>query len=192
MNGVIEAANRNLKKIIQKMVMTYKDWHEMLPYALHGYRTSIRTSMGATPNSLVYGMETVLPIENSFDKKARPHTFKKGDMVLKKILPIAKDQRGKCAPNYEGPFVVKHTFSRGALILIDAEGQDLKHPINADSIKMFFPLSLIRVTTEVPTPEWCERKAKEVRHQENVTNPRSLALGREIDPNHEIVPTKTP
>jgi len=39
MNGAVEAANKNIKKIIQKMVVTYKDWHEMLPFALHGYRT---------------------------------------------------------------------------------------------------------------------------------------------------------
>ena len=45
------------------MVVTYKDWHEMLPSALHGYRTSVRTSTGATPFSLVYGMEVVLPVE---------------------------------------------------------------------------------------------------------------------------------
>nr|KYP59536.1 Pol polyprotein [Cajanus cajan] len=38
MNTIVEAANKNIKKIIQKMVVTYKDWHEMLPYALHGYR----------------------------------------------------------------------------------------------------------------------------------------------------------
>ncbi|KAI5432744.1 hypothetical protein KIW84_020156 [Lathyrus oleraceus] len=63
MNGVVEAANKNIKKIIQKIVVTYKDWHEMLPFALHGYRTSICTSTGATPFSLVYGMEAVLPVE---------------------------------------------------------------------------------------------------------------------------------
>ena len=45
------------------MKVTHKDWHEMLPFTLHGYRTSIRTSTGATPFSLVYGMEVVLPIE---------------------------------------------------------------------------------------------------------------------------------
>ena len=56
-NGVVEVANKNIKKIIQKMVVTYKDWHEMLPFALHGYRTSIRTSTGETPFSLMYGME---------------------------------------------------------------------------------------------------------------------------------------
>ncbi|KAI5436741.1 hypothetical protein KIW84_023018 [Lathyrus oleraceus] len=63
MNGAVEAANKNIKKIVQKMVVTYKDWHEMLPFALHGYRTSVRTSTGATPYSLVYGMEAVLPVE---------------------------------------------------------------------------------------------------------------------------------
>ena len=34
-----------------------------LPYVLWGYRTSIRSSTRATPYSLVYGMEVVLPIE---------------------------------------------------------------------------------------------------------------------------------
>jgi len=63
MNGAVEAANKNIKKIKQKMVVTYKDWHEMLPFALHEYRTSVRTSTWATPFSLVYGMETVLPFE---------------------------------------------------------------------------------------------------------------------------------
>ena len=63
MNGAIEAANKNLKKIIQKMVVTYKDWHEMLPFALHGYHTSVFTSTGATPFFLVYGMEAILPIK---------------------------------------------------------------------------------------------------------------------------------
>ncbi|RDY00959.1 Pro-Pol polyprotein, partial [Mucuna pruriens] len=63
MNGAVEAANKNIKKIIQKMVMTYKDWHDMLPYTLHGYRISVRTSTRATPYSLVYGIEAVLPVE---------------------------------------------------------------------------------------------------------------------------------
>ncbi|PKI77261.1 hypothetical protein CRG98_002330 [Punica granatum] len=35
----------------------------MLPFALLAYRTSIRSSIRATPYSLVYGMEAVLPIE---------------------------------------------------------------------------------------------------------------------------------
>ena len=48
MNGAVEAANKNVKKIIQKMVVTYKDWHEMLSFALHAYRTAVLTLIGAT------------------------------------------------------------------------------------------------------------------------------------------------
>ena len=35
----------------------------MLPCALHAYRTTVRTSVGATPYVLVYGMEAVAPLE---------------------------------------------------------------------------------------------------------------------------------
>lgn len=35
----------------------------MLPFTLHGYKTSVRTFTGETPYLLVYGMEDVLPIE---------------------------------------------------------------------------------------------------------------------------------
>jgi len=34
----------------------------MLSYALYGYRTSVRTSTGETPFSLVYDVEVVLPV----------------------------------------------------------------------------------------------------------------------------------
>ncbi|KAL0551323.1 hypothetical protein IC582_010409 [Cucumis melo] len=63
MNGAVEAANKNIKRILEKMSVTYRDWHEMLPFALHGYRISVRTSTGSTPFSLVYGFEAVLPVE---------------------------------------------------------------------------------------------------------------------------------
>ncbi|KAA3461425.1 RNA-directed DNA polymerase [Gossypium australe] len=62
-NRAVEAADKNIKKIVGKMTETYKDWHEKLPFALYAYRTSVRTSTGVTPFSLVYGMEVVLPIE---------------------------------------------------------------------------------------------------------------------------------
>ena len=62
-NGAVEAANKNIKRILRKMVETSRDWFEKLPFALWAYRTSLRTSTGATPYSLVYGMEAVLPVE---------------------------------------------------------------------------------------------------------------------------------
>ena len=45
------------------MVETSRDWLEKLPFALWAYSSSFRTSTGATPYSLVYGIEVVLLIE---------------------------------------------------------------------------------------------------------------------------------
>ena len=63
MNGVIEAVNKNIKRIIEKMIEMYKDWHEKLHFAFHAYRIAICTFTRTTPFSLVYNMEVVLPIE---------------------------------------------------------------------------------------------------------------------------------
>ncbi|XP_070040077.1 uncharacterized protein [Nicotiana tomentosiformis] len=62
-NGAVEAANKNIKKILRKMVQGSRQWHEKLPFALLGYHTTIRTSVGATPYLLVYGTEAVIPAE---------------------------------------------------------------------------------------------------------------------------------
>lgn len=66
MNGVVEAEKKKIKNILLEIAITYRDWHEMLPFALHAYRTSVRTSTGATPYSIVYGMEAVLPLEMKY------------------------------------------------------------------------------------------------------------------------------
>ena len=62
-NVAVEAANKNIKKILRKMVQSSRQWHEKLPFALLGYRTTVRTLVGATPYSLVYGTEAVIPAE---------------------------------------------------------------------------------------------------------------------------------
>ncbi|KAL0294107.1 UNVERIFIED_CONTAM: hypothetical protein Scaly_3128500 [Sesamum calycinum] len=68
MNGAVEAEKKKIKNknILLEIAITYRDWHEMLPFALHAYRTSVRTSTGATPYSIVYGMEAVLPLEMKY------------------------------------------------------------------------------------------------------------------------------
>ena len=62
-NGAVEPVNKNIKRILRKMIETSRDWSEKLPFALWAYRTSFCTSTGATPYSFVYGMEAVLPVE---------------------------------------------------------------------------------------------------------------------------------
>ena len=77
-------------------------------------------------------------IKRAFDKKVRPWIFKEGDIVLKKILLPHLDSRGKCTPNFEGPYVVKTRFSSGGIILTTMDGEELPHPANSEAVKKYY------------------------------------------------------
>ncbi|XP_074299458.1 uncharacterized protein LOC141630565 [Silene latifolia] len=62
-NGVVEAANKTVTVILSKMSDKYRERPQKIPFALWGYKTSIRTATGATPYNLVYGMEAVQLVE---------------------------------------------------------------------------------------------------------------------------------
>ena len=51
-------------------------------------------------------------VKNAFDKKVRLCRFNEWDLVLKNVSQALRNNRGKWAPNYEGPFVVKKGFLR--------------------------------------------------------------------------------
>ncbi|XP_060212135.1 uncharacterized protein LOC132639724 [Lycium barbarum] len=176
-NRAIEAANKNIKKILRKMVQGSRKWQEKLPFALLWYYTTIRTSVGATPYLLVYGTEAVIPakveipslriiieseIDNTkwvksrleqlsvidekrltaicfgqlyqqmmartYNKKVRPRHFEVGQLVVKRILPHQEEARGKLAPNWQGPYVIKQVLSKGDLQLSDIEGKVCNTP----------------------------------------------------------------
>ena len=76
--------------------------------------------------------------EEGFYKKVQPRDFIEGDLVLKKILSFQPNSRGKWAPNYEGPYVVKKIFSGGAMILTNMDGEVLSRSMNADAVKKYF------------------------------------------------------
>nr|XP_009793532.1 PREDICTED: uncharacterized protein LOC104240389 [Nicotiana sylvestris] len=134
MNGAVKAANKYIKKIFRKMVDNYKQWHEKLPFALLGYRTTVRTSTVATPDLLVYGTEAVIPVEShyeqlalidgkrmnaichgqlyqnrmarAFNKKVRPRQFTPGQLALKRIFPHQDEAKAKFSPKCQGPYMV--------------------------------------------------------------------------------------
>jgi hypothetical protein len=63
-NGQVEAINKVLKTMIQRMVGANKTlWHLQLFSALWDYCTSMKTSTRFTPFQLVYGIESILLIE---------------------------------------------------------------------------------------------------------------------------------
>ncbi|KMS97228.1 hypothetical protein BVRB_7g177460 [Beta vulgaris subsp. vulgaris] len=63
-NGLAEAFNKTLCTLLSKVVSKHKrDWHEKLGEALWAYRTTYKTPTQSTPYALVYGVESVLPLE---------------------------------------------------------------------------------------------------------------------------------
>lgn len=63
-NGLAKAFNKMLCNLLKKVVSkSKKDWHERVGEALWAYRMTHRTPTQATPYSLVYGVEAVLPLE---------------------------------------------------------------------------------------------------------------------------------
>lgn len=79
-------------------------------------------------------------INRAHDKKVFPCNLKVGDLLLRKILLIHTDPRGKWTPNYEGPYILRKVFSGGALILATWDGEDLPSPVNVDAVKKLLRL----------------------------------------------------
>jgi transposase InsO family protein len=63
-NGQTERVNQTLVRILRKTVHdSKKDWDSKLVATLWAYRTTYKVTTCATPFSLVYGIEAILPIE---------------------------------------------------------------------------------------------------------------------------------
>eukprot|EP01018_Ginkgo_biloba_P009792 Gb_07726 [translate_table: standard] len=63
-NGLAESTNKTLVHILKHMVGQHKrEWHILLFSTLWAYHTTFKASTQATPFSLVYGFEAILPIQ---------------------------------------------------------------------------------------------------------------------------------
>lgn len=63
-SGQVEVSNRELKKILERIVsVSGKDWSLKLDDASWAYRTTFKTPIGMTPYCLVYSKSCHLPIE---------------------------------------------------------------------------------------------------------------------------------
>ncbi|XP_020681907.1 uncharacterized protein LOC110099160 [Dendrobium catenatum] len=63
-NGLAVAFNKTLVKLLKKILTKNKrEWNTKMAEALWAYRTTYKTPTKATPYSLVFGVEAVLPLE---------------------------------------------------------------------------------------------------------------------------------
>ncbi|XP_049361146.1 uncharacterized protein LOC125825893 [Solanum verrucosum] len=74
----------------------------------------------------------------AFHKKVRVRMFEVGQLVLKRIFPHQDEYKGKFAPNWQGPYMVRKVLSGGALILSEMDGTEWPKPINSDAVKRYY------------------------------------------------------
>ena len=74
----------------------------------------------------------------AYNKKVRPRNFEVGQLVLRRILPHHEEAKGKFAPNWKGPYIIRKILPRGALYLGDIEGNDPETAVNADAVKRYY------------------------------------------------------
>nr|GEX96251.1 hypothetical protein [Tanacetum cinerariifolium] len=69
-NGQVEVTNREIVKDMERRLgMAHQAWVDELPQVISVHRTTPKSSNRETPFSLVYGSETVIPIEISVETK---------------------------------------------------------------------------------------------------------------------------
>ncbi|XP_070017868.1 uncharacterized protein [Nicotiana sylvestris] len=74
----------------------------------------------------------------AYNKKVRPRNFEVGKLVLRCILPYHQEAKGKFAPNWKGPYIIRKLLPKRALYLGDIEGNDSETAINADAVKRYY------------------------------------------------------
>ena len=74
----------------------------------------------------------------TFHKRVRARNFEVGQLVLKRIFPHQDEYKGKFAPNWQGPNMVRKLLSGGALVPSEMDGSVWPKPINSDAVNRYY------------------------------------------------------
>ncbi|KAI9125021.1 hypothetical protein K1719_003637 [Acacia pycnantha] len=84
-------------------------------------------------------MATKQLIAARYNKKVKPRSFKKGDLVLQRVDIGNKNTReGKLATNWKGSYRVRENPNKGAYMLETLEKRVVKQTWNADKLKAYY------------------------------------------------------
>ncbi|XP_020211764.1 uncharacterized protein LOC109796505 [Cajanus cajan] len=89
--------------------------------------------------ALVVAEATKQRYKRRFDSKVKPREFRGGDLVWRTTGEARKDARqGKLAPNWDGPFQVRHNLNNGAYKLEHLSGEPIPRTWNSSHLKMYY------------------------------------------------------
>ena len=123
---MVERFNRTCLMMLSMFVNDRRDnWHELLPFVMHAYRTSVHESTGYSPFRLMMGEECSLPqdvtteeLRTSREHDVAPHPFA---VWVREALEVAYDQ-------------VRHSLHRTAAqhkSLYDVKAVNHKFPVGS-------------------------------------------------------------
>eukprot|EP00253_Pinus_taeda_P023930 PITA_23930 len=156
-NGQVEAINKVLKRMLQRMIGVHKrNLHLILYSALWAYRTSLAIDLlPETSEEEAHFLELIhldkthrdaalaneahtKHIKAQYEQNVKPRVFSKGDLVLLDDQDSDKLRASKFEPLWMGPYIVKFILKKGAYELIDYDGIPLSQPRNGLYLKRYF------------------------------------------------------
>ena len=135
-DGMVERFNRTCLMMLAMFVNDRRDnWHELLPFVMHAYHTSVYESTGYSPCRLMMGEECSLPqdetteeLRTSRENEAAPHPFAGW---VREALEVAYDQ-------------VRHSLHRTAARrkhLHDVKAVNRKFPVGSLVLRYYPPVA---------------------------------------------------
>ncbi|XP_074378449.1 uncharacterized protein LOC141719986 [Apium graveolens] len=73
-----------------------------------------------------------------YNRRVKKRFFQQGDLVLRKIEASGVGERGKLAPNWEGPYKVRKTLGRGFYKLETLNGDEVPRTWHASNLKVYY------------------------------------------------------
>ncbi|XP_070005837.1 uncharacterized protein [Nicotiana sylvestris] len=130
---VVEAANKNIKKILRKMEAELSDaeW-------IRSRYEQLALIDGKRMNVVCHDQLYQNRMSRAFNKRVKPRQFMSGQLVLKKIFPHQDEAREKFSPNWQDLYMVHGVLTGGAPILAEMDREIWPKPINSDAVKRYY------------------------------------------------------
>ena len=146
-NGLVERTNRTLSEILRSLRAEYHDWDMKVPSAVMMYNGSTHSELKESPSSFLlrhgHRLSTDLRLpatEGKYWKQGNPafKPFKRGNMVLRKVVFTGRNLSDKLEDRYSGPYkIVKVNLNRVTYI-IKGLSDGREHKVHHTQLRRYY------------------------------------------------------